>query len=109
MSLAGEAEVLFVAKHEPGRPARLGGDQCREQGRQCGLRLFPAEAAAHPPADADDLVQRQAQRMGDDRLNLARVLRGRMDRDLTRFAGDGEGGLRLQVEMLLPADGEFAA
>ena len=60
MPLAGGAEILLVAEDAAGRAAGLGGRQGREQGRQGGLRFLAAEAAAHPPAGADDLARAAA-------------------------------------------------
>ena len=54
----------------------------RHQGRQSrgmrGLALLPAEPATHPLGDAHDLVQLEAQELGDDVLHFTRVLRRRI-------------------------------
>ena len=68
-----------------------------------GLRLLAAETAAHPRADADDHVLAQAETVGHDGLDLARVLGRGVDGHLAPLARDGQGRLRLQVEMLLAA------
>ena len=84
----------------------LVGDQGRQQGGMSGLRLLASEPAPHPRADAYDHVLAQAEAMRDHGLDLARVLGRGVDGDLARLAGNGQGRLGLQVEMLLPAGAE---
>ena len=108
MPFAGGAEILFVAKNAAGRSAGFGGRQRGEQGRDRRLRLLAAETAAHAPDRANDLGQLQLQCVGHDGLDFRRVLRGRLDYYRARFAGNGDGGLRFEVKMLLAADMQFA-
>ena len=102
MPLAGDLHVLVAGENDP-RGRRVLGHERRQQRGVSGLRLLAAEAAPHPPADADDLVLPKPQAARDDGLDLAGVLRRGVDGDLPAFARDREGGLRLQVEMLLAA------
>ena len=69
---------------------------------------LPAETAPHPRRLDDDLVAGLAQHLGDDRLDLRRVLGRRADEDRAHLARLGPGRLRLQVEVLLAAEGELA-
>ena len=89
-----------------GRPVRR--DQRRHQRRDRRLRLLAAEAAAHAPHHADHLVLAAAEHLRDHGLDLARVLRRGVNGHLARFAGPGQRGLALEVEMLLAAAVEDA-
>ena len=64
---------------------------------------LPPNAAAHPLADADDFVLAEAEHLGDDGLDLGRVLRGGVDDHLALLAGVGDRGLRLEIKLLLAA------
>ena len=66
------------------------------------LHLLAAEPAAHPQALDGDLVAAQAQHVGDDLLRLGRVLGAALDEHLPGLVDDGQGGVRLEVEVLLP-------
>src|SRR5262249_27998819 len=68
--------------------------------------FFAAETTTHAAADTDDLVLPKPQAAGDDRLDLRRVLGGRVDGNLTTFTGNGQRGLRLEIKVLLPATGK---
>ena len=82
--------------------------QRRHQRRDRRLRLLAAEAASHPPHQADHLVLAAAQHLGHHGLDLARVLRRGVNEELARFAGPGQGRLTLQVELFLAAALEHA-
>ena len=70
---------------------------------------LPPNAAAHPLADADDLMLADAEHLGDDDLNLGRILRRRVDDHLALLAGIGDRGLRFEIKLLLAAAVEHAA
>ncbi len=87
------------------------GDARGERGHRrpgAGLALLAAEAAAHAARlDGDEGVG-HAENARDDVLRLGRVLARGVHRHLVAFAGNGERGLALEIEMLLAADRELA-
>ena len=107
--LAGDAHVVVFVVDDARRAAGFVGHERGHHRGNRGLRFLAAERAAHPLADAHDLVLPDAQHLGHDGLNLGRVLRRGMDDDLPLLARIGDGRLRLQIELLLPTAGEHAA
>ena len=108
MPLAGDRHIEAARKADPHRTAGLASAQRGDGGEGIGLRFFAAESAAHAQALHRDHVSRHAQHARDNLLRLAGMLRGRVQRDAARFVQPGHGRLRLQVEMLLAADVNFA-
>src|SRR5262249_16949256 len=78
---------------------------CRDR----GLCFLAAEPASHALAKTDDLMLRKMQRFGDDVLDFGRILRRRMNGNMTFFARIRDGRLRFEIKLLLPADVENAA
>src|SRR6185436_9148204 len=72
-----------------------------------GLRLFAAEGAAHASHLDRDRGGRLVEHVRDHVLQLARMLRRRIDQHVA-FARNGEAYLPFKIEMLLPADLERA-
>ena len=90
------------------RPAGERRAQRGDRGQAVRLELLAAEPAAHPQALHGDLVRRQAQHVRDDVLGLGRVLGAGLDEDLAVLVDQGQRGVGLQVEVLLPAELELA-
>ena len=86
MALAGRAHVVVFAVDDARGATGAIDHQRGHHRRDRGLRFLAAEAAAHALADADHLVLAAAQHLGDDGLDLGRVLRRGVDDDLARFA-----------------------
>ena len=104
-----DAHVVVFVVDDARRPAGFVGHERGHHRRDRGLRFLAAERAAHPLADAHDLVLADAEHLGHDGLNLGRVLRRRVDDHLALLAGIGDRRLRFEIELLLPAAGEHAA
>ena len=81
----------------------------RHAREQRHLRFLAAEAAAHAPALDDDVVRRDAERMRDHVLHLARMLGRRVDVHAAVLARDRERDLAFEVEMVLAAGAHRAA
>ena len=102
MPLSGHRHVEGPVEAEPHRaPGHRGADR-RDGGEAVRLHLLAAETAAHPQALDGHLVRRTAEDVGDDVLGLGRVLGARVDEDLPRLVDQGDGAVRLEVEVLLP-------
>jgi hypothetical protein len=103
MPLAGHREVLRAVEAQAHRAPREHGAE-RGDRREDRAAASPCpEAAAHPQALHRDAVRRQAQHVRHDLLRLGRVLRARLDEDLPLGVDAREGGMRLEVEVLLSA------
>ncbi len=104
VALAGDDHVVVAVGPALGGASRPLGDEGAQAGEQVALGLLAAEGAAHA-ADLDGhRVRGDAQHLGDHVLDLGRVLRRRIDGDLVVLAGDRQGDLPLEIEVLLPAD-----
>ena len=107
MALAGRQHVDLARQpqlHRPAGMARRDGRRGRHPG---GVALLAAEAAAQAAHHHRHPVEVAAQQPGADMLDLGRMLGRGMDDDVAVLAGQREGDLTLEVEMLLPADAEF--
>ena len=78
MPLAGHAHVVIFAVDDAGRAARFAGDERGHHRWNRGLRFLAAERAAHALAHAYHLMLTDAEHFGHERLDLGRVLRGRV-------------------------------
>ena len=106
--LAGHGDVLGAVEGQDHRPA---GDHRTERGDRretVRLELLAAEAAAHPQALHGHPVRTQPEHVGDDVLGLARVLGAGLDEDLAVLVDQSQGGVALQVEVLLAAELQLA-
>jgi hypothetical protein len=103
VALAGHDHVVVAVGADLGRAAGLGDDQSAGGGVGGGLGLLAAEAAAHPPDLDRDVGAAEAEQVGDQMLDLARMLGRADDVDLAPLARRRERGLAFEVEMLLPA------
>ena len=102
--LAGRGHVVVAVGTDLDRAVELLGGDGRERGELVALRFLAAEAAAHA-ADLDrHRVARHAEHVADHVLHLARMLRRGIDGDVMVFAGNGEGDLAFEVEMVLAAE-----
>ncbi len=106
--LAGHRDVLGAVEPQQDRPAGERRAQRRDGGEAVRLHLLAAEPAAHPQALHGDVVAGQAQHVRDDLLGLRRVLGAGLDEDLPVLVDQGQRGVGLQVEVLLPAELELA-
>ena len=81
----------------------------RGDGRiRIGLHFLAAERAAHAQTLDRHLIARHAEHARDHLLRFGRMLCRRVDRDESRFVNPRNGGLRLEIEMFLAADGQLA-
>ena len=102
--LAGRGHVVVaIGTDLDGAVELLGGDgrECREL---VALGFLAAEAAAHAAGLDRDGVARHAENVADHVLHLARVLRRGIDGDVMVFAGNGEGDLAFEIEVVLAAE-----
>ena len=106
MALPGEGHVENARKAYAHRPARFPCAQRRDRRPRIRLHLLAAECTAHAQAFHRHLVAGKAEHARDFVLRLARMLRRGMQSDAARFIDPRNGALRLEVEMLLPADAE---
>jgi hypothetical protein len=106
--LARDGHVEVAVELHPHRAPR----HLRREGHEAGpgraLRLLAAEAAAHSRALHHHGAARQIERVRHEGLHLGGVLRRGAHEERAVLAGAREGGLRLQVEVLLAADVEGA-
>ena len=108
MAFAGHGDIAGAVEAQSHRPARELRSE-RGQGRVAvGLHLLAAEAAAHAQALDGHLVGGDSEDVGDDVLGLGGVLGRGLDEDLFVLVHMGQAGLRLEVEVLLTGELEFA-
>ena len=103
MALAGHHHVVGPVQHQAHRLAGQVGAQRGVHRPGRGLLLLAAEGAAQPAHVHLDRVHGHAQHPGDDLLHRGRGLGGRVHLQGAVLGGHGQGGLGLQVEMLLAA------
>ena len=75
MPFAGQLHVEVAVELHAHRPARLDRRQRHQRRPTVALRFLAAEAAAHARSLHDDLVPRDVQHLGDNSLDLRRMLR----------------------------------
>ena len=108
VALAGQREIVVAV--EP-HLARASGDARAERGDGrpgAGLALLAAEAAAHAARLHGHERVGNAEDARHDVLHFGRVLGRGVDRHFVALAGNGEGNLAFEIEMLLAADRELA-
>ena len=81
----------------------------RDAREQRGLRFLAAEGSAHAPALDHDVVRVHAQRVRDQELHFARVLRRAVHQHAAILPGHRERHLALEIEVVLPAAAKRAA
>ena len=108
MPMSGERHVLIAIKTHAHRLARVMRRQRGQRGGRGGLRFLPAKTAAHARHLDHDFVRRQMQQVGDDRLHLGWMLRGRNHQQRTILAAFRPRGLGFEIKMFLAAQLEFA-
>ena len=104
MPLAGDRHVVVAIGTAFHGAAELLRRERGEAGEEIALRLLAAEGAAHAAHLDGHRVGGDAEHMRNHVLDLARMLRRGMNRDVIVFAGNGERDLALEIEMLLTAD-----
>ena len=100
--LAGHGEVVGAVEPDPDRPS---GERCPECGNRCEavrLHLLAAEAAAHAQALRGDVVALHAEHVRHDLLGLGGVLGAALHEHLPALVDQGQRGVGLEVEVLLP-------
>ena len=107
--LAGHGDVLGAVQPQAHRAVGQHRAQRGDRGQAVRLELLAAEAAAHPQALHGDVVGMDAQHVRDDVLGLGRVLGAGLDEHLAVLVDQGQRGVGLQVEVLLPAEFELTA
>ena len=108
VTFAGDSHVVVFVVDDAGRAARFASDQRGHHRRDRRLRFLAAKRPAHPFADANNFVLADAEHLGNERLNLGRILRRRMNEHLPLLAGVGNRRLRFEIELLLAARRELA-
>src|SRR5437879_4624739 len=103
MALAGEAHIIVFVVNNPRRSLCKLRHQRRHRRGLGSLRLLAAKASAHALADDGDMVEWHSDNLGDDRLHFRWMLRRGIHRELAMFLRDRDSRLRLEIEMLLPA------
>ncbi|ABA47595.1 hypothetical protein BURPS1710b_3214 [Burkholderia pseudomallei 1710b] len=106
--LAGDHHVVVAIGAQLHRALQL---PCGERGaarEQARLRFLAAEAAPHAPAFDEHVVRREPQRVRDEMLHLARVLRRAVDVHRAVFLRHRVGDLPFEIELLLAAQRELA-
>ena len=107
MPLAGHGDVLAAVEAKADRAAGERRPEGRDGGIPVRLHLLAPEASTHAQALHRHLVAAQAQDVGDDLLGLARVLGAALHEDLAALVDHRQGGVRLEVEVLLAAELEL--
>lgn len=108
VALAGHGQVLGPVEPYPDRPAGQLGAESGDGREPVRLHFLAAEAAAHPQTLHGHLVAVQTEHVRDDFLGLRGVLGAALDEHLLALVDVGQGGVRLQVEVLLIGELELA-
>ena len=108
MALARDRDVQRARQPHAHRPPRLPGAERGDGSVRIGLHFLPPERAAHPQAFHHHVIPRHAEHAGDDLLRFGRMLGRRVDGDEAGLVDPRERRLRLEIEMLLTADPQFA-
>ena len=106
VALAGRDHVDLARQAEFYRPAGLGRGQRRRTGDPRGVALLAAEAATQAAHHRGHAVEVAAQDLGAHVLDLGGMLGRGMHQKVAVLAGQGEGDLAFEIEMLLAADAE---
>ena len=104
MPFAGHDHVVVPVDPRLHRPPGLVGENGGDAGVERRLGFLTAEAAAHPPDLDGDGMRGEAERVGDQVLHLARVLRRAVDQHVAVFLRHGERDMAFQIELVLAAD-----
>jgi hypothetical protein len=100
--------VLVAVEPDLHRALGLQRSERGHRGERRGLRLFSAEAAAHPRDLDHDLVPADAEHVGDDRLHLGGVLGAAVELERPALFGHRQRHLGLEIEVILPAGADLA-
>jgi hypothetical protein len=107
--LAGHRHIHGAVEPQPDRTTGERRPERRNGRIPVRLHLLAAEAAAHAETLDGHVVTVQPKDVGDDLLGLGGVLGAALDEDLAVLVDVGEGGVGLEVEVLLPRELELAA
>jgi hypothetical protein len=108
VALAGQHHVLAPRQADADRALQARRRQRRDRRPPVGLHFLAAERPAHPQALHHHRVLGHGEDAGHDLLCLGRVLRRRVDQHAAVLVAIRQRGVGLEVEVLLPADGELA-
>ena len=103
---AGDHEVVVAVQPQLDRSPQPRSCHCRHAGEDRRLRFLAAETAAHAPAFDMHFVGLQMQRMRDQVLHLARMLRRAVHMHAAALFRDRVADLPFEIELLLTADVE---
>ena len=103
MAFTGHDHVVVAAQPQLGRPAGERRGEGGQRGDAGGLGLLAAEGAAHAAHFHQHVVDFDPEDVRHPVLHLGRVLGGGVDGDVPVLAGDRQGDLGFEIEMVLPA------
>src|SRR5262245_18363048 len=104
MALSRSQQILAFGVDEALRTVYLVSNQGRQERRDCGLRFFAAEGAAHSTALANHSMHPEVERGSDHGLKFRRILCGSVHTKAPVFAGICYGCPTFEVEVLLATD-----
>ena len=102
--LAGDDHIVVAVQPQLHGPLRFMGADCGYRSDDRGLAFLAAKPAAHAPHFGSDGGLRHAQHQSDMLLHFGWVLRRGPDMPLPTLLRDRHGDIRLQIEMILPAN-----
>src|SRR3989442_8499875 len=103
MRAAGDAYVVILVVGDARGAAGVLRDERGEGRRMRGLTFLSAERSAHPLRGHHYSIDRQAEDVGDHFLHFGRILCRRKNVECAELTGPGDGRLRLEIEVILPA------
>ncbi len=98
--------IIAIIPHFAGAPCLTRGHGTGH-GQCVALAFLAAKATPHTPTLHPHPMHGQAQSIGHFVLYLSRVLGRAMDHHIPALLWQGQGGLTFEIEMLLPAHGDF--
>ena len=108
MTFPGDHHVLVAIQSNPNFATGLSRGERGECGDGRGLRFFSTKTAAHARTFHDHAVHRQAKHVRDDVLHFRWMLGRRTNEHRSILAALRPGRVRLEIKMILAADGKFA-
>ena len=108
MAFARDRDIELSGQPDAHGPPCFPRAQSGYRGERIRLDLLSAERASHTQTLDGHLMASHAEHTRDHLLRFRRMLSRRMHGDASRFVYPGEGGLRLQIEMLLSAYPELS-
>ena len=108
MALPGQRHVELARQPHANGTAGLPRAERGDRGPRVCLHLLAAKRAAHAQAFDGHVLARQPEHARDDLLRFRRMLRGRLRPDSAGLVDPRDCRLRLEIEVFLTADCEFA-